>query len=230
MEVLARFSGRSGEITIFEEPATGARLYYEAGVYQSYVLSGGKAGLAYVRLMARVLSSGSDVLLFGCGGGSLASELHAGGARVLVTDDNAISFEIARRYFWMPHAVGCSVTDMASFLVTRSAAYPAIGVDVGGPCFDYDAVLDEGTCALLRRRLAPDGVIAVNIACDSAEDSTPQRIATRLRAQDLDVWLCEEAPATREHNAVLVAHEGRARDDDITAIADTLGFHARRIA
>ena len=51
MDVLARFNGRNGEISILEERGTGARLYHEAGVDQSYVLAGGSPGLSYVRLM-----------------------------------------------------------------------------------------------------------------------------------------------------------------------------------
>lgn len=74
MELLARFSGRNGEISIIEERATGARLYHEAGVDQSYVLPGGAAGVGYVRLMTRILEPANDVVLFGCGGGALATE------------------------------------------------------------------------------------------------------------------------------------------------------------
>jgi hypothetical protein len=54
MEILARFNGRNGQITIAQERKTGARLYVEEGVKQSYVLPGGSAGLDYVRLMLRV--------------------------------------------------------------------------------------------------------------------------------------------------------------------------------
>jgi len=227
MQALARFSGQNGEITVLEERATGARLYHEAGVYQSYVLPGGKAGLDYVRLMTRLLCTAADVLLFGCGGGALASELHADGARVVVADNNAISFEIARRYFWMPCGIDCAVADMTTFLETRSAVYPAIGVDVGGPCFDYEAALDARACALLRRRLAPAGIIAINIACDWAEEGTPERIAGRLSAEGLDVWVCSEAPGSGR-NVVIVAHDGCVRDDSIATIADLYAYRVRR--
>src|SRR5262245_11838037 len=105
MEILGRFDGRNGQITIAEERKTGARLYLEAGVKQSYVLPGGSAGVDYVRLMVRILEGAPDGILFGCGGGALASELHKRGCGVTVVDDNPISFEIARRYFWMPASI-----------------------------------------------------------------------------------------------------------------------------
>ena len=138
MEILGRFDGRNGQITIAQERKTGARLYVEEGVKQSYVLPGGSAGLDYVRLMVRVLEGAPDIVLFGCGGGALASELHNRGSRVTVVDDNPISFEIARRYFWMPSSILCVADGMAEFLEKGSGEYAAIGVDVGGPSFDYE--------------------------------------------------------------------------------------------
>ena len=116
MEILGRFNGRNGQITIAQERKTGARLYLEEGVKQSYVLPGGSPGLDYVRLMVRVLEGAPDIILFGCGGGALASELHNRGCRITVVDDNPISFEIARRYFWMPPSIVCEVGGMAEFL------------------------------------------------------------------------------------------------------------------
>jgi hypothetical protein len=56
MEILCRFDGRNGQITIAQERRTGARLYVEEGVKQSYVLPGGSAGLDYLRLMVRAPS------------------------------------------------------------------------------------------------------------------------------------------------------------------------------
>ena len=122
MEILGRFDGHNGQITVAQERKTGARLYVEEGVKQSYVLPGGSAGLDYVRLMARVLEGALDIILFGCGGGALASELHNRGCRVTVVDDNPISFEIARRYFWMPSSIHCVADGMAEFLARSGQA------------------------------------------------------------------------------------------------------------
>ena len=169
----------------------------EEGVKQSYVLPGGSAGLDYVRLMLRVLEGAPDVILFGCGGGALASELHHKGRRVTMVDDNSVSFEIARRYFWMPSSIRCVVDEMSEFLEKASGDYAAIGVDVGGPSFDYEATLDRRTCALLSKRLASGGRIAINIARDWAQDTTLARIAGRLFDENLDARIFEEAPAER---------------------------------
>ena len=122
-----RFDGRNGQITIAQERKTGARLYVEEGVKQSYVLPGGLAGLDYVRLMVRVLEGAPDIVLFGCGGGALASELHNRGSRVTVVDNNPICFEIARRYFWMPSSLLCVADGMTEFLEKGSGDTAAVG-------------------------------------------------------------------------------------------------------
>jgi SAM-dependent methyltransferase len=229
MDVLARFNGRNGEISVFQERATGARLYHEAGVDQSYVLADGSPGLSYVRLMKRVLTNGHDVLLFGCGGGGLATGLYRNGLRVTVVDYNPISFDIARNYFWMPGQIACVVEDMTTFLQTRPTTYAAIGVDVGGPCFDYEAMFDDPACALLCRRLAGGGRIVINIAGEWAEEETAERIATCLGWGGLDVWICDDAAPTGG-NTVIVAAAQTIRERELMLTASTLQFHLRRVA
>jgi hypothetical protein len=225
MEILGRFNGRNGQITIAQERRTGARLYVEEGVKQSYVLPGGSPGLDYVRLMVRVLEGAPDIILFGCGGGALASELHNRGCRMTVVDNNPISFEIARRYFWMPSSILCEVDGMAEFLERAPGEYAAIGVDVGGPSFDYESTLDARTCALLGRRLANGGRIAVNIARDRTEDTTLVRIAERFFNENLDVKIFAEPPR-KGRSALIVATKQATGMNEIAVIACSLGFRA----
>lgn len=228
MEILDRFDGLHGKITVVQERTTGARLYLEAGIKQSYVLPGGSAGLDYVRLMSRLLQNASDVALFGCGGGALATELYRCGCRVTVVDDNPISFEIARRHFWMPGGVVCVGANMATFLECTPGIYGAIGVDVGGPDFDYDAVLDASTCSLLRQRLAESGRIAINIATEWVEGNSLERIAARLRCENLTVWICREPPR-KGRNALIVATRQDPGVSVMIAAATSLGFQSRRV-
>src|SRR5262245_15335038 len=84
MEILDRFDGLHGKITVVQERTTGARLYLEEGIKQSYVLPGGSAGLDYVRLMGRLLQNASDIALFGCGCGECATGLYRYRCRLLV--------------------------------------------------------------------------------------------------------------------------------------------------
>jgi spermidine synthase len=218
--MLARFAGPSGEIAIVEDRATGARHYREGGVSQSCVLAGGEAAVEYIRLMAALLEGSGTVLLLGCGGGSLATMLHRAGSRVTVVEVNPISFELARTFFWMPKGIECITADMRPFLRTRTRTFDAIGIDVGGPNFCYEAVLDRATITRVRRALRNGGRIAVNISCESADDPLPGRIAERFRSEGLDVWLYMENGASAELNAIILAS---ARREQPSALADFAG-------
>ena len=211
MRVVARFNGRNGEISVIEEVATGARYYHEAGVFQSYVLPGGQPGLAYVRLMTALLAGGKNVLLVGCGGGALATMLYRLGRSVTVIDDNPISFELARQFFWMPRGIRCIAAGMREFLSRGGCHFDAIGVDVGGPSCSYEDVLDHAACARLRAALHGAGRIAVNIACDRAEDPAPDRIGATLESEELDVWLYEERPLAGRNVVILASTETEHR-------------------
>jgi SAM-dependent methyltransferase len=206
MRVLARFDGPNGRISVVEEVGTGIRHYEEAGVSQSCVVAGGEAAVDYIRVMAQLLVGNGNALLLGCGGGALASMLHRRGARVTVVDVNPISFQLARTFFWMPSAITCITADMRPFIRAETRTFQAIGIDVGGPEFSYEDVLDTASIAHVRRRLRPGGRIAVNISCE---------------AQGLDVWLfMENVPTPQELNAVILAS---ARREKSTALAEIGG-------
>jgi SAM-dependent methyltransferase len=210
MHVLARFAGPSGEIAVIEDRATGVRHYREGGVSQSCVLPGGEAGVAYIRLMAALLEGGRDALLLGCGGGALATMLHRRACRVTVVEVNPISFQLARTFFWMPGGVQCVTADMRAFLRRQARTFDGIGIDVGGPDFSYEAVLDPAAIAGARRALRDGGRIAVNISCETPDDPVPGRIAGRFEGQGLEVWMfMENAADARELNAVILASARR---------------------
>jgi len=142
-----------------------------------------------------------------------------------VVDDNPISFQIARRYFWMPSSILCEAVGMTEFLERGPGGYTAIGVDVGGPSFDYDSTLDARTCALLGRRLASGGRVAVNIARNRARETTLVRIADRLFSENLDVKVFEEPPR-KGRSALIVATKQTTGTNEIAEIASSLGFRA----
>ncbi len=145
--------------------------------------------------MAALLAGGASVLLLGCGGGSLATMLHRGGSAVTILDVNPVSFELARTFFWMPNGIECIVGDMRPFMRRQSRSFDAIGIDVGGPDFSYEAVLDPATIARVRRALRTGGRIAVNISCETPDDPMPGRIAARFKAEGLDAWVFMESAA-----------------------------------
>jgi spermidine synthase len=219
MHLLARFKAPNGVILVKECKRTGARHYEEGGVSQSCVLAGGEAGIAYVCLMASLLERGSRALLLGCGGGSLATMLHRRGARVWVVDVNPISFQLARTFFWMPKGIQCITADMRPFIRRQTDTFDAIGIDVGGPRFSYEEVLDTASIAGVRRALSNGGRIAVNISCECRSDPVAGRIAERLKAKGLDVWVfMEKAPDGDEVNAIILASARKEKPAALEAL------------
>jgi spermidine synthase len=219
LRVLARFAGPSGEIAVMENTRTGERLYQEGGVSQSSVLAGGETGVEYIRLMAALLEGADSALLLGCGGGALATMLQRRGSRVTVVDVNPMSFQLARTFFWMPNGIECVTADMRAYLRRQTRTWDAIGIDVGGPCFSYEKVLQPSTIARVRRAVRPGGRIAVNISCEEADDPMPGRIAERLKAEGLDVWVFMEQSTAVELNAIVLASTRRETASALTKVA-----------
>ena len=220
MPVLARFTGPNGVISVVEDLATGARLYREGGVVQSRVLAGGEAGVDYIILMAQLLVGG-NVLLLGCGGGALAGMLHRRGRSVTVVDVNPISFQLARVFFWMPDGIECITGDIRDFTRQETRTFGSIGIDVGGPRFSYEALLDRTTVAQVRRMLRRGGRIAINISYEVINDPVAGRIADLFKAEGLDVWVfCENTTAAVEANAVILACARTLEPTALTAIAE----------
>jgi SAM-dependent methyltransferase len=217
--VLASFDGPSGRIKIVEDLASGMRHYEEGGVSQSCVLPGGDAGIEYVCLMATLLEGGGALLL-GCGGGSLAAMLHRRGAAVTVVDVNALSFVLARTFFWMPIGVTCITADVRRYMLRQGRKFEAIGIDLGGPHFSYEEVLDTATVVHTCRALRSGGRIATNVSCETREDPMPGRIAAKFKRQGLDTWVfIENTPGAEEVNAVVLASARREKPAALATIA-----------
>jgi spermidine synthase len=219
MRVIARFAGPNGEIRILEEPSTGARSYCEGGVNQSRVLAGGLAGIDYIALMAQLLANGGDILLLGCGGGALGSILHRQGRRVTVVDVNPLSFQLARTFFWMPHGIECVTLDMRDFVRDETRTFDSVGIDVGGPRFSYEKVLQSATAGHIRRLLRERGRIAINISCQEPSDPVPCRIADIFAAEGLNVWLFKENDEA-EMNAIILASARSEKPPALFAMAN----------
>jgi len=56
----------------------------------------------YVKLMDELLHKSKNILVWGCGGGNLATRLSRLGKRLTIVDINPISFVLAHRYFDLP--------------------------------------------------------------------------------------------------------------------------------
>lgn len=210
MRTLGQFAGRHGEILVLEEIATGFRRYYEGAAFQSEVAPGGESRFVYVHLMAALLRRKRRVLLFGCGGGSLAAMLRHDGIEVTLVDHDPVSFEVARRWFWMPASVDCVLADFRDFLARDERIWDGIGVDVGDAGFDFGAVFDDETCDRLGRALAPDGTMVINTMVDHDLDATADAIAGRLAGPERTTRIFETT-GEAERNALVAVAPTKAR-------------------
>lgn len=176
----------SGEITVYRHRQTGLLMYTQGGYEQSAADRNGVSTATYIHALYGLVLQirARDVLVIGCGGGSLARMLAEAGARVSVVDLDPASFELARWYFGLPEACECHVADGRAFLTATARRYDAIVLDA------YDAgdmpahLAERAFFALVKRRLAPGGAFFVNCYVRDDEDAFARLTAKRLSA----VW------------------------------------------
>jgi SAM-dependent methyltransferase len=202
MRLLGRYLGKFGQIDIVERKDDGTRFYLEEGIYQSKATLGGELPFQYIRLMAGVLKRSTNVLLLGCGGGTLATLLVRAGKAVTVVDHNPISFQIAQRFFGMPEAASCVCADFRQYLAACTASFDGIAIDISGPGFSIARAFDLATCDSIRARLCQRGRITMNVPVESDVDPSPDRIAARLAGDALRAWVFDH-PGHQERNVIL---------------------------
>lgn len=210
MRCLAALDGPRGEIVVLEELDTGARCYFEGGVFQSHATRHGISLFAYVHLIARIVRKAENVLVVGCAAGSLATMLHHAGKRVTLIDNNPLSFDIAHEFFGLPKKVERIVADFREFMLDRQGRFDGVGIDIGAPGMQFEQEFDFDTCRLLRTCLAPGGRIAANIVVNRESGLMPDRILANLVAQDRIGWIYDQ-PWEVDRNAVIVALPARQR-------------------
>jgi spermidine synthase len=106
-----------------------------------------------------LLHRATNILVLGCGGGNLATRLARLGKRLMIVDNNPISFVIAHKFFGLPDDLTCMVSDFRKFIYQDVALYDGIAIDLGGPDFQFDEEFNVETCDAICARLAPVGRI-----------------------------------------------------------------------
>jgi spermidine synthase len=146
-----------------------------------------------------------NVLMIGCGGGTLATMLDRDGIAVTIVDIDPRSFELARHYFHLPDAVTCHVADGAEFLRRTRGRYEAIVLDAynGG---DFPDVFKQPSylAAVKAHLTGANAIYLENMLVDDDEDRAPdnrarllQEIWPEVRLLDCDGWV--------DRNAVIAA-------------------------
>jgi len=175
---------RRAPFVIEQNNATGAVAYWQHGDPHSEADARGTSLAEYAHMLYGLIrqAKARDVLMIGCGGGSVATMLHRAGVTVTVVDIDAKSFEIARLYFHMPDGIACHVADGAEFLKGTKARYDAVVLDAYHRQEVPKHLLSPEFFAAVKARLKRGGVFLINMIAAGDEDRKPAFACWRMTA------------------------------------------------
>ena len=190
---------------IIREP--GKVSYWQKEYHQSAADAHGVSTADYIHAMYFFLvqTQARDVLMIGCGGGTLATMLARSQVAVTVVDLHKLSFDIARKYFHLPDIVTCHLGDGIRYLKANRRQYDAIVLDAFGEEGMPAAFLEPAFFKLARSRLnGRKSLFLMNVIVDGDDDRTPDILVRamrghwgRVRLLDTDGWV--------DRNAVIAA-------------------------
>ena len=191
---------------IIRDTQSGKVSYWQGEYHQSAADSTGVSTADYIHAMYFFLlqAQAKDVLMIGCGGGTLATMLVRSGVAVTVVDLNKLSFDIARGWFRLPESVDCYIADGIEFLKTNRRHFDAIVVDA----FGKDGMAAGFTTAaffrLAKTRLNRGGLFLMNVIVEDDDDPVPDALVRKMRKVWRGVRLLD-ADGWVDRNAVIAA-------------------------
>lgn len=192
---------------IVQDNRTGKVSYWQKEYHQSAGDADGVSTADYIHAMFAFLrqAGSKNVLIIGCGGGTLATMLRKSGVAVTMVDIHKLSFDIARDYFSLPADVPCHVADGVDYLKKHHQRHDAMVVDAFGEDGMPAKFKTAAFFKLAKSRMKPRGALfLMNVIVDDDDDQTPDRMVRLLRRQwskvrllDTDGWV--------DRNAVIAA-------------------------
>jgi len=192
---------------IVQDNRTGKISYWQKEYHQSAADARGISTADYIHAMYFFIRQAKcrDVLMIGCGGGTLATMLHKSGIRVTIVDILKLSFDIARDYFRLPREVPRRVADGIAYLKTNRHRHDAIVLDAFGEGGMPEKFKRAAFFRLAKSRLkSRGGLFLMNVIVDDDDDPTPDMLVKTIRKQwskvrllDTDGWV--------DRNAVVAA-------------------------
>jgi spermidine synthase len=200
----ARFSDA---LVIEQNNATGEVSYWQKGDHQSVADRTGVSLAEYIHAIFGLLrqAKAREVLMIGCGGGTLATMLHRAGVSVTLVDIDPASFDIARRYFNLPDEIARHVADGARYLRKTRARYDAIVLDAYSGSAMPKHFLTPAFFKLAKSRMNPrKAIFAMNLLVANDDDRSPDRVVSAMRETWHHARLLD-AEGWDNRNAVAVA-------------------------
>ena len=191
---------------IVQDNRTGKVSYWQKEYHQSAGDADGVSTADYIHAMYSFLrqAKSKDVLMIGCGGGTLATMLRRAGVEVTMVDIHKLSFDIARDYFSLPADVPCHVADGIAYLKKHRRRHDALILDAFGEGGMPEKFKTAAFFKLARSRMTDRALFLMNVIVDDDEDPTPDNLVRLLRKQwrnvrllDTDGWV--------DRNAVIAA-------------------------
>jgi SAM-dependent methyltransferase len=181
--------------------------YWQKDYHQSAADSRGVSTADYIHAMYFFLLQAGckDVLMIGCGGGTLATMLHRAGVHVTVVDLHKLSFDIARTYFHLPPDVPCHVADGVEYLKAHRHRHDALVLDAFGEGGMPPVFMQAAFFKLAKSRLTPRlSLFLMNVIVADDDDPVPDNLVRALRRQWGRVRLLDTDGWT-DRNAVIAA-------------------------
>ena len=192
---------------IIRDDTTGKVSYWQGEYHQSAADRNGVSTADYIHAMYFFLmqAQARDVLMIGCGGGTLATMLVRSQVQVTVVDLHKFSFDIARKYFQLPETVTCHVADGIQYLKANRARHDAIVLDAFGKDGMPAAFMEPSFFKLARARLKERAsLFLMNVIVEDDDDRTPDILVGAMRAEWGRVRLLDTDGWT-DRNAVIAA-------------------------
>ena len=191
MNLVKQIKTAFGNIRV-TKASDGSVTYYQNGCFHSQADKNGVSVCAYIHVIYELIlqSMAHNVLIIGCGGGTLATMLRRMKAKVTVVDINGAAFKIARSYFKLQKDVRCVTQDGIAYLSTTHKRYDAVVVDV----FDSDNKVPScfTTISLfqsVRQVLSPSGIMVMNVISKNNLDKRARKIARNAQAAGMAIRL-----------------------------------------
>lgn len=218
-----------GTIKVAQERLSGSLVYLQGGCYQSEADWNGTSLAPYVHAIYGLILQKHvhNVLMIGCGGGTLATMLEASGHDVTIVDINRASFFVARKYFKLPATVSCHVSDGKSFLrrPDTSTSYDAIVVDAYQGDRVPEHLVSNKFFDLVRKRLSEDGSVFVNVHLFGDLDQRADRVAGCMGNIWNDIRILDSDGAF-DRNAIIMGGAVGHLDIPKVAVQPTIGAEA----